>query len=103
MRRTRVGCTTPIRPRFPFSRLIIVDMQLTRAVVLVTGASAGIGQVAAAEFAAKGARVLVHGRDPQRTQEVADEIGGRALIADLASPAERERLATDALNAFGHV
>jgi short-subunit dehydrogenase len=78
-------------------------MQLTGAVVLVTGASAGIGHVAAAKFAAKGARVLVHGRDPQRTQQVADEVGGRALIADLASPTDRQRLATDALNAFGHV
>jgi short-subunit dehydrogenase len=46
---------------------------------------------------------LVHGRDPQRTQQVADEVGGRALIADLASPVDRERLAADALDAFGHV
>jgi short-subunit dehydrogenase len=78
-------------------------MQLTGAVVLVTGASAGIGQVAAAKFGARGARVLVHGRDPQRTQQVADEVGGRALIADLALPADRERLAADALNAYGKV
>jgi short-subunit dehydrogenase len=78
-------------------------MQLTGAVVLVTGASAGIGRVAAARFAAKGAQVLVHGRDPERTQEVADEVGGRALIADLASPADRERLAADSLDAFGRV
>jgi short-subunit dehydrogenase len=78
-------------------------MQLTGAVVLVTGASAGIGQVAAERFAAKGARVLVHGRDPQRTQQVADEVGGRALIADLAAPADRERLASAAVDAFGHV
>jgi short-subunit dehydrogenase len=81
----------------------MVDMKLSDAVVLVTGASAGIGQVAAANFAAKGARVLVHGRDPQRTQQVADEVGGRALIADLASPGDRERLAADALDAYGHV
>ena len=81
----------------------MVDMQLAGAVVLVTGASAGIGQAAAAKFAAKGARVLVHGRDPQRTYQVATEIGGRALIADLASAVERERLAADALEAFGHV
>jgi short-subunit dehydrogenase len=79
------------------------DMQLTDAIVLVTGASAGIGRVAAAKFAARGARVLVHGRDSQRTQQVADEVGGRALIADLASRADRERLATDALSAFGHI
>lgn len=78
-------------------------MQLTGAVVLVTGASAGIGQVAAAKFAAKGAQVLVHGRDPQRTQQVADAVGGRAVIADLASAADRERLAAEALDAHGHV
>jgi short-subunit dehydrogenase len=78
-------------------------MQLSDAVVLVTGASAGIGHAAAARFAARDARVLVHGRDAQRTKQVADEIGGRPLIADLASPAERQRLAAEALGAFGHV
>lgn len=78
-------------------------MQLSDAVVLVTGASAGIGHAAAARFAARDARVLVHGRDSQRTKQVADEIGGRPLIADLASPAERQRLAAEALGAFGHV
>jgi short-subunit dehydrogenase len=78
-------------------------MQLRDAVVLVTGASAGIGQVAAAQFAAKGAQVLVHGRDQQRTHAVAGEVGGRALIADLALPADRQRLAAEALGAFGHV
>jgi len=78
-------------------------MQLRDAVVLVTGASAGIGQVAAAQFAAKGAQVLVHGRDQQRTSAVATDVGGRALIADLAVPADRQRLAAEALDAFGHV
>jgi NAD(P)-dependent dehydrogenase (short-subunit alcohol dehydrogenase family) len=81
----------------------MVAMQLTDAVVLVTGASAGIGRVAAARFAAKGAQVLVHGRDPERTQQVADAVRGRAFVADLASPADRQRLATEALKAFGHV
>jgi short-subunit dehydrogenase len=78
-------------------------MQLTDAVVLVTGASAGIGRVTAARFAAKGARVLVHGRDPGRTAKVADEVGGRPLVADLASAADRQRLAADAIDAYGHV
>jgi NAD(P)-dependent dehydrogenase (short-subunit alcohol dehydrogenase family) len=39
----------------------MVAMQLTDAVVLVTGASAGIGHAAAARFAAKGAKVLAPG------------------------------------------
>ena len=78
-------------------------MQLTDAVVLVTGASAGIGHVAAAGFAAKGAHVLVHGRDQDRTHDVAREVGGTALIADLAVPADRQRLATEAHDVFGRV
>jgi short-subunit dehydrogenase len=81
----------------------MVDMQLAGAVVLVTGASAGIGRLAAAEFAARGAHVLVHGRDPVRTRQTADEVGGRALIADLAAAAERERLTVEALTAYGRV
>ena len=81
----------------------MVAMQLTDAVVLVTGASAGIGHAAAARFAARGARVLVHGRDPDRTADVAGQVGGRAIIADLASPTDRQRLATEALEAFGRV
>jgi short-subunit dehydrogenase len=81
----------------------MVAMQLTDAVVLVTGASAGIGHVTAARFAAKGARVLVHGRDPERTSKVAGNVGGRALVADLAVPADRQRLAAEALDAFGRV
>ena len=71
--------------------------------MLVTGASAGIGRAAAVRFAAAGAQVLVHGRDVTRTADVAREVGGRALIADLASPADRKRLADEAVNAFGRV
>lgn len=78
-------------------------MNLSDAVVLVTGASAGIGQVAAARFAARGAKVLVHGRDPARTDDVAREVRGRVLIADLAVPGDRQRLADEALDAFGRV
>jgi short-subunit dehydrogenase len=83
--------------------LMMDAMQLADAVVLVTGASAGIGHAAAVRFAAAGARVLVHGRDVTRTSDVAGEVGGRALIADLASPTDRRRLADEALNAFGRV
>jgi short-subunit dehydrogenase len=78
-------------------------MQLRDAVVLVTGASAGIGRVAATRFAERGARVLVHGRDPQRTADVARDVGGRALIGDLAVAADRARLAEEAQEVFGRV
>jgi short-subunit dehydrogenase len=78
-------------------------MRVTNAVTLVTGASAGIGRIVAARFAARGAHVLVHGRDPERTHQVAAQVGGHALVADLAVPADRERVAAEALHQFGHV
>jgi short-subunit dehydrogenase len=78
-------------------------MQLNHAVVLITGASAGIGAAAAARFASEGARVLVHGRDPERTRAVAADIGGTMLVAELMNPEGRQRLATEALNVFGRV
>ena len=43
-------------------------------VCLVTGATAGIGKVAAAALAAQGAEVVITGRNPQKTRDVVDQI-----------------------------
>ena len=62
--------------------------------VLVTGATDGLGRAVAGDLAARGARVLVHGRDAERTRGVAEAIGAaEAYVADLASLAEVRRLA----------
>jgi len=54
--------------------------------VLVTGASAGIGEAAAAAFAALGARVHVVGRDAERTERARSAAGAaRAWLCDLSS------------------
>ena len=55
---------------------------------LVTGSSRGIGAAIATLFAAAGATVVVHGRDPDAVAAVAAQIGeagGRAFaaVADL--------------------
>ena len=78
-------------------------MQLTDAVVLITGASAGIGRVTAARFAARGARIVVHGRDPERTHRWPTRCTAAPLLADLAVAADRRRIAAEAVDAFGHV
>ena len=53
-------------------------------VALVTGATAGIGLETAIGLARAGMRVILHGRDPLRTEEAryiaADQYGGQNLV-----------------------
>src|SRR5579872_2304816 len=65
---------------------------------LVTGSTDGVGREAAQRLGAAGWRVLVHGRDRERGQEVVAAIkkaGGEAefIAADLAELAQVRRLA----------
>jgi NAD(P)-dependent dehydrogenase (short-subunit alcohol dehydrogenase family) len=55
---------------------------MTRRTIVVTGASSGIGAVTAQHFAERGDRVIVVGRNPQRTREVAARIGTEFELAD---------------------
>ncbi|WAC66858.1 SDR family NAD(P)-dependent oxidoreductase [Agrococcus sp. SL85] len=52
-------------------------------VVVLTGASAGIGAAAARSLSAAGHEVVVVGRSPERTRAIADEIGARHFLVDL--------------------
>jgi NAD(P)-dependent dehydrogenase (short-subunit alcohol dehydrogenase family) len=76
--------------------------------ILVTGASDGIGRETARELTRRGARVLVHGRDPARVQAAAAELTGIAgrpalapVVADLASLTAVRELARE-IDARGH-
>ena len=78
-------------------------------VVLITGASSGIGAAAARAFGANGASVLVHyHRNADGARQVAADVvaaGGRAVAApaDAFDPASLAALAGAAVDAFGRV
>ncbi|MFL6072563.1 MAG: SDR family NAD(P)-dependent oxidoreductase [Mycobacteriales bacterium] len=78
-------------------------MRVAGAVALVTGASSGIGRAVAVRLAGAGARVVAHGRDPDRLAELAAEIDCVTLTGDLAEPAVPAELAAAAVAAAGRV
>jgi short-subunit dehydrogenase len=78
-------------------------VDLAGAVVLVTGASSGIGRASALAIAERGARVLVSGRDEAALEQVAREVGGTALGADLSSAGQCADLAERAIGVHGRV
>jgi NAD(P)-dependent dehydrogenase (short-subunit alcohol dehydrogenase family) len=73
-------------------------------VALVTGASSGIGAASAAELAARGAHVLLTGRDERRLREQADAIGApdrcEIMAADLTTEDAPEALAARCVQRF---
>jgi retinol dehydrogenase 14 len=71
---------------------------MTDRVVVVTGASSGIGAAAAVELAERGATVVPVGRDRARLEEVAAQVGGEPVQTDFASLAGVRRLAEELLD-----
>jgi 3-hydroxybutyrate dehydrogenase len=63
---------------------------------LVTGAASGIGRAVAGRLAAAGAEVVALDRDEAGAKEVAHEVGGEPLVADLADPGVVDTLGLDA-------
>lgn len=63
---------------------------------MVTGAASGIGRACAEAFAGAGARVYVVDLAAGPAEELAERIGGRAIVADLADPGAVDALPDDA-------
>ncbi|MCS7081202.1 MAG: SDR family NAD(P)-dependent oxidoreductase [Chloracidobacterium sp.] len=83
-------------------------MELNGSVVIITGASSGIGAATAQHLAACGAKVVLFARRAIEMHRVADAIqqdGGAALVVpgDVSQSADVQRLMRETLDAFGRL
>lgn len=83
-------------------------MTLSSPVVLITGATGGIGQAIAHTFAKRGYRLALTGRDPEKLGSLADLLDvdtDKLLIikADLTQHIERDQLIAKIVDAFGRI
>jgi len=83
-------------------------MTATPRLIVVTGATRGIGRATALAFAASGAHVVVHGRHERDAARVAEEVraaGGQAttIMGDLCDPDACATLVQKAADLQGHI
>jgi NADP-dependent 3-hydroxy acid dehydrogenase YdfG len=77
-------------------------------VVIITGASSGIGEASAKLLASKGAKVVLGARREHQLRQLADEIqtaGGQAVyqVMDVVNPSDNAAIVTLAKETFGGV
>lgn len=79
-------------------------------IILITGATDGIGKVTAKKLAAKGHQIVIHGRNEQKAQRVVAEIKSVTgnqnvsyLIADLFSMKAIKQMVTEFNTRFDHL
>ena len=86
--------------RFPLKKL--ADQ-----VIVITGASSGIGLTTARMAARAGARLVLAARGKSALRELTEELNATALqsiyvVADVTRPSDVEQIAAAALSSFGH-
>jgi NAD(P)-dependent dehydrogenase (short-subunit alcohol dehydrogenase family) len=72
-------------------------------VVVITGASRGLGKSLAEAYAAQGAKVVISGRTERELKETADTIGAAHIVADVTKESDVKKLADYAVSLHGRI
>lgn len=85
-----------------------MDNQSTKPVVIVTGASSGIGKACAERFGKAGMRVVITGRNAERLEATAQELRQQgieclAVPCDAAKKEENERMVQRVVEEWGQI
>jgi NAD(P)-dependent dehydrogenase (short-subunit alcohol dehydrogenase family) len=88
--------------------MIMIDKAIDGKVVVITGASGGIGREMAYQFVRQGANVVLASRNEKRLTETAEEcrqLGGKSLVVqtDVANEADCRKLMARTVNEFGKI
>ena len=88
---------------------VLADKDLSGRIVFITGGYSGLGKETARAMAAKGAHIIIAGRDASKAQEAAEEIGEatsakvEAITCDLGSLASVRQCAVEANERFDRI
>lgn len=72
-------------------------------VVVITGASSGVGEAAARAFARAGAKVVLAARSSDKIASLAQALGGLAVPTDVSRLADLQALVDQAVAAYGRI
>ena len=80
-----------------------MDLELNGKVALVTGSSHGIGKAIAAVLASEGCHVVVNGRDADRVNKAATELGATPVAGDVSTRVGAAAVLEQAVAARGQI
>lgn len=78
-------------------------MNLKDKIVVITGASRGLGKSMAGQFAKEDCRIIVTGRTEKDLKEVSKSIDGNYVVADVTKEDDMKKVADFAVKKFGRI
>ncbi|MHA7129027.1 SDR family oxidoreductase [Algoriphagus namhaensis] len=77
-------------------------------VVVITGATSGIGEACAEVFGQNGAKIAITGRNPEKLRKTLEKLHSRkieaiSILADAASESDNQKIAAETLAHFGQI